>query len=92
MSSEKAPDSAPFLDVGTTTVWGSCLRESDDRKEIPLDPFLVSSSHFGRYHHRIAGLRAFLYRNALSLAPGLVRMAMRSFVKLISFPEEARSG
>ena len=84
-SSGKPTENWRFLDLGTTTVWGSCLRESDDRKEIPLDPFLVLSSHFGKYHHRSAGLIAFLNRNELSIAPSLVCMAMRSFVELISF-------
>ena len=94
-SSAKATDSARFLvdlratAVGTTTVgtvtgWGSCPTEGDGRKEISLDLFLVLSSHPGRYHQSVAGLRAFLYRNLPRLAPSLVRMPLRSSVELIS--------
>ena len=94
-SSPKAIDSARFLvdlrttavvitAVGTITGWGSCPKEGDGRKEIPLDPFLALLSQFGRYHHRAAGLRAFLYRNLPRLAPSLVHMALRSSVELIA--------
>lgn len=74
------------LDLGCTIHRGSLLGEFDRRKVIPpSDPFLASWSQSGAYHHRIPGLRAFLYRHALSLSSCLVRMPSRSFVELISF-------